>query len=182
MGLFSRFKAKEERLYKDPETGKTSWVPVERKKASKYATISNPQTGESVRVRRDERPLTAKEQFKPRVQPWNTPRGKKTVKSIKSGVSRLDKAVVNYNRHHNPVGSRKPRYSTRNNYNPFGDMFDTGLDYKPYKPKAKKSSSTKYYVSGGKAYPIAGSKKKKSRKRSSDSYLGYDMTDNWGFF
>lgn len=50
-------------------------------------------------------------------------------------------------------------YSTRNNYNPFGSMFDTGMDYKkPYKSKTSKK-----------------------RKKSSSGRGGFDLTDNWGF-
>jgi len=75
-------------------------------------------------------------------------------------------------------------YRIEGNYNPFGSMFDTGMDYRPARSSSKKSSSGKYYVSGGKAYPIAGSKskKRKSSKRRSSSGSGFDIMDNWGFF
>jgi len=71
-----------------------------------------------------------------------------------------------------------PNYSTRNNYNPFGSMFDTGLT----KPKTKSNSKTKYKVIGGKAYPIAGTGKKKTKKKQSSGFGGWDMMDNYGFF
>jgi len=86
-----------------------------------------------------------------------------------AGAKRIDSGIVKYNRTRNPM---------RGNYNPFGSMFDSGQNYKERKPRS--SSSKKYAIVGGKAYPIAGSKKKKSkskRRRSS----GFDMFDNWGF-
>jgi len=64
-------------------------------------------------------------------------------------------------------------YTTRNNYNPWGSMFDRGMS----KPKATKP---KYHVVGGKAYPIAGSKKK-SKKNTNTGIGSFDMMDNWGF-
>lgn len=69
-------------------------------------------------------------------------------------------------------------YSTKNNYNPFGSLFDSGIKYRP-----KKASSVKYKVIGGKAYPVAGSSKKKKKRssRSGSSFGGFNMTDNWGF-
>ena len=45
-------------------------------------------------------------------------------------------------------------YSTRNNYNPWGSTFDTGM--KPMKTSKKK-------------------------KKKSSNYMNFDMTDNWGF-
>jgi len=122
---------------------------------------------------------------------------------------RIDQGIVNYNRrqstqpsrnrpsakrystrnNYNPFGSmfdsgmNRPsakRYSTRNNYNPFGSMFDTGMSTR--KPK-KKTTGARYAVVGGKAYPIAGSKKKTSKKKTrSQGYGGFDLTNNWGFF
>lgn len=67
-------------------------------------------------------------------------------------------------------------YSTRNNYNPFGNMFDTGMNYP--KPRKKSSGgSKKFHVSGGVAYPIAG-KKGKGKKKSS----GRKRKDDWDVF
>lgn len=73
-----------------------------------------------------------------------------------------------------PVGSG---YRIKNNYNPFGSMFDTGINYS----SRRKSSGTKYKVIGGKAYPIAGTGKKKKKSRSSGGFGKYDVFDNWGF-
>ena len=66
-------------------------------------------------------------------------------------------------------------YKVRNNYNPFGSMFDTGMDYTP----RYKKPSTKYKIVGGKAYPLGSTTKKKKKKTRSSG--GYDMFDNWGF-
>ena len=74
--------------------------------------------------------------------------------------------------------SRGRSYSTNNNYNPFGSMFDMGMDYGPVK---KTSGKQKYFVKGGRAYPIVQPKKKKTKKRSKDPF-DFDITDNWGFF
>jgi len=76
------------------------------------------------------------------------------------------------------MADRFSNYSTKNNYNPFGSMFDTGIKYKS-KP-SKSSSSKKYTVVGGKSYPIASTKSKKKKKKSRSSG-GYDMFDNWGY-
>lgn len=137
MGLFSRLKAKEERLYKDPETGKTEWLPVKQE-----------------RHKREIKELTREEQFKPRQHPWQTPRGKRTIKKVKSGIKKIDDAVVNYNRRQ--PSRKRSSYSISDNYNPFGTMFDSGMDYSPPKKKKKSKSRTK-------------------------SYSGFDIMDNWGF-
>ena len=114
-----------------------------------------------------------------------------------SAAKRIDRGIVKYNRSRNPMrGNYNPfgsmfdsgmgrrsasSYSTRNNYNPFGSMFDSGMTSRR-KPKSRSGSSTKYVIRGGKAYPIAGSKKKKkSSKRKSSGFGGLNMTDNWGF-
>jgi len=139
----------------------------------------------------EDKPLTREEQFKPRVQPWKTERGQKVVKGLKSGAKRVDTAIVNYNRRSNILSSGRstgyqPRRSSPmyNNYNPFGSTFDTGL--KPMS-KPKSQGRTKYTIIGGKAYPIAGSKKKTKRKTSPrkgsiGGIGGFDMMDNYNFF
>jgi len=66
-------------------------------------------------------------------------------------------------------------YGTRMNYNPFGSMFDTGLN------KQVRKNKTKYTIVNNKAYPIAKSSKKRKKKSSSRSASGFDITDNWGF-
>ena len=71
-------------------------------------------------------------------------------------------------------------YGTRSNANPFSNMFDTGISRPRATHKTPKKQSNKYAVVGGKAYPIAGSKKKgkKGKKRSSDPFSGFDLFDN----
>ena len=178
MGLFT----KHEKYSR--ESGR--FEPVE-KKDERYETLRNEQTGESVRVSREEKPLTREEQFKPRQQPWKTERGKRVIKSMGSGVKRIDKAVVNYNRTRNIMyrqpTRRQPRqsisnYSTHDNYNPFGNMFDTGMT----RPSShKKKSKAKYTIVKGKAYPIAGTgKKKKSRKKTRSSKRSNDPFNAFG--
>jgi hypothetical protein len=77
-----------------------------------------------------------------------------------------------------PVRNKPIRYNTNKNYNPFGNMFDTGIGYK--KPKIQKASQ-RFAVVGGKAYPIANiGKKKKSKKKHSKNPFSFDMADNWG--
>ena len=170
MGLLDRLRPKEERM--NMETGK--FEPVDK------VTLRNEQTGEGVRVSREEKPLTREEQVPaPRQQPWKTERGKRVIKSIGSGVKRVDRAVVNHNR-------RQPsrpatRYSTQSNYNPFGSMFDTGMNYNP--PRKKSSGSkTKYKVIGGKAYPIAGTGKKHKKKSGKGKRRSNNNWDTFGAF
>ena len=78
------------------------------------------------------------------------------------------------------LADRFSNYNISNNYNPFGSMFDTGMNYSSKKPK---SDSKKYTIVSGKAYPIAktSSKKKKTKKKRSSSSGNYDMFDNWGY-
>jgi len=183
MGLLDRFR-KEEKLHIDPETRETSWV----------STKGEPETKEI-------KELTYEEQMEPKRQhPWQTTRGKRVIKGAKEGVKRVDKAIVKYNRRQPPPSSRRMKpshpssYSTQNNYNPFGSMFDTGMSHKPisFDPimnynrpstKKKKTSKTKYHVVGSKAYPIVGTgkkKKKKSTKHKRRSGQSYDVFNAFG--
>ena len=124
--------------------------------------------------------LTREEQVEPkRVHPWQTERGKRFIGDIKSGVKRLDRGVVNYNRTRNPMRGRsvsQPR-GGRNDFNPFGNMFDSGVTPMRRSKSRKSKSKAKYVVVGGKAYPKAGSgkkrKKKQSRKRNDP--FGFDI-------
>jgi len=88
-------------------------------------------------------------------------------------------------RFNNLAGGFSMSHSVRNNFNPFGSLFDSGLGKPPSRPKHKKSGGgTKYVIRGGKAYPVVGGKgkKKKSKKRVSNVGMpGFDMMDNWGF-
>ena len=91
------------------------------------------------------------------------------VKGLIETGKRVDKAIVNYNRNYNPHRSGSGGGS---NYNPFGSFFDTGME--PIKPRRKKTTK-KYIVKGGKAYPIARTKKhRKKRKREYDPF-------DWGW-
>ena len=115
-----------------------------------------------------------------------------TMKKIGAGVSKLDKKIVDYNRRGNrlttqqtrqprPVGSFTFSNPGRSNANPFGSMFDTGIQ----KPKKKKTGKTKYTVVGGKAYPIAGTGSKKKSKKKSTKHkrpgFSFDPFDNRGW-
>jgi len=106
----------------------------------------------------DSKELTREEQIEPqRQQPWKTERGKRVIKSVKKVGSRIDAAVVRYNRTRNPM---------RGNANPFGATFDRGMT--PMK-KPKSKGKKKYILRGGVAYPIAGTGKKKHKKRKQKS-------------
>ena len=102
-------------------------------------------------------------------------------------AKRVDQSVVAYNRRQMSRPSRgRPygtSYRTQGNYNPFGNMFDTGMGYRKPSHRKTSGSKTKYKVIGGKAYPIAGTGRKKTskRKKSSIGLGGFDMTDNYGF-
>lgn len=97
-------------------------------------------------------------------------------------AKKVDKAVVKYNQTRNPLTSgRRPSSS---NANPFGSIFDMGMDT----PKQKTSKgSTKYIIKGGKAYPVAKSKKKgkgkKKRSGGKPEIFDFDpFGDNWGIW
>lgn len=112
-----------------------------------------------------------------------------TLRKIGAGMERLDKRIVGYNKTSNIMNPQRTRqpiqrsvvrqpYSTRDNYNPFGTMFDTGMK----KPKQKTSSKTKYAVVSGKAYPIASTVPKKSTKKKptkSRKQSFYDPFESW---
>ena len=72
--------------------------------------------------------LTREEQVEPkRLHPWQTERGKKVVGGLKKAGSRIDKAVVNYNRTRNPIRPGAPKISTGFGFNPWGSTFDRGM-------------------------------------------------------
>jgi hypothetical protein len=78
-------------------------------------------------------------------------------------------------------GGRPTQYRIQNNYNPFGTLFDTGLQ--PY-TQAKKTAKTtgektEYVIKGGVAYPIAKPKKKTPKKKTIGTG---DFLDSHGFF
>ena len=109
----------------------------------------------------------------------------KTLRKMGSMNKTVDNKIVAHNRRQTPIKPFTPRPSSpiHNNYNPFGSMFDTGM--KPMK-MPKSQSRTKYTVIGGKAYPIAGTGKKKSGKKKRNTGFGgmggFDSFDNYGFF
>ena len=104
-------------------------------------------------------------------------------------MQRLDKKIVEYNRTSNimnPQRTRRPvsrrPYSTRNNYNPFGDLFDTGMTPMRRPKTKKKTSKTQYAIVGGKAYPIAGTgrKKKKNTKKKKKTVRQFNDPFDFG--
>jgi hypothetical protein len=101
------------------------------------------------------------------------PKQKKKPSRIVNIAKAIDKKVVDWNR-----SQGRGRSPLNNNYNPFGSLFDSGIDDVP-------KQKTKYIIRGGKAYPVAGSKKKKKGKKKQSSGFGlpkFDLTDNWGLF
>ena len=176
------------------ETG--HFEPVDKREieeAEEYHSEQRRQLGEGVQGPViPGRELTREEQMEPpRVHPWQTPRGKHFIKSVKTGVKKLDKKIVNYNRTSNIMRPGAKSYTPRHgtlmykNYNPWGATFDTGM-VPMRKPKIHKMSSAKYTVIGGKAYPIATSKSKKKKKsgkkKSSTGFDDFDMFDNYGYW
>jgi len=162
--------------------GETSFVKNEAGKV-----IATEHLGDQPRESRSKSPVTKalmKGYYKEHPEKTKTARaiklGKATGKHATTVGKAVDKWAVNYNRRQG--GRRRPAaplasYSFRNNYNPFGSMFDTGMT----RPK---KSKTKYANIGGKAYPIASTmkKKKKKKKSSTRTSSGFDMFDNSGFF
>jgi len=111
-----------------------------------------------------------------------------TMKKIGKGISKLDKKIVEYNRRSNIMNPSRIRRTVHpmigfgfnppssRNVNSFGTLFDTGIP----KPREKKKSSTKYAIVGGKAYQIAGSGKKKSKKKKRHTKPEfYDPFKSW---
>jgi len=151
-----------------------SWfTKEEHKKVIRYGdkTVLVDVTQAKEEVAKEPRELMREEQMEPkRVHPWQTPRGKKFIDSMKTGVKKLDRKIVNYNRRYNP-------HRGGGNFNPWGSTFDRGM-VSMQKPRSSKSK-TKYAVVGGKAYPIAGTGKKKTgkkkTKRSSSGAFSFDF-------
>lgn len=125
----------------------------------------------------DRRELTYEEQFPKEIQPEfvRKRRAEKlisTSKKVDAWIGRNIQPIGGY-----PAKGRMGRrYSTKNNLNPFGQLFDTGVT------PMRKPQQPSYAIVGGKAYPIA--KKKKKKKKSTRRRAGsdYDMFDNWGFW
>ena len=146
------------------------------------------QAGEVVKVTRDGRVVDPDElrfkssrQLEQEYYAKHPEKKHPTLHKLGNVAKAVDKKIVSYNRNYNPMYQQPYRPSKRspayNNFNPWGSMFDSGMDYK--KPSSKKSSQ-KYAVVGGKAYPIAGAGKKGKQKKKSGGSGGFDMMDNWG--
>lgn len=109
-----------------------------------------------------------------------------TLRKIGSGLQKLDKGVVKYNRTRNIMNTQQrtgrihsgvgsvPNRPGRVNANPFGGLFDTGV-HAPPKPRKKKTTKKKFTVIGGKAYPIAGTGKRKKKKTTKKRKYGFDF-------
>ena len=137
-------------------------------------------TGDEPRssIFRDRSPITRKlEREYYEAHPKESPRYKRQqrIERIGKVAKRIDTSIVNYNRNYNPQQSRHSSYSPRNNYNPIGGIFDTGIS----KPR-KKTSKTKYAIVSGKAYPIAGTGKKKKKTTKRKSTKSYDPFNAFG--
>ena len=82
------------------------------------------------------------------------------------------------------INSMFPSYvgPSSRNANPFGSMFDTGMDYSPRSKVSKPKK--KYTVINNVAYPIAGSKRKKSKKKGKKGKKsdGWDVFNAFGEF
>lgn len=99
------------------------------------------------------------------------PKQKKQPSKIVNVAKAIDKKIVAWNR-----SQSRGRSHAKNDFNPFGSIFDSGIDDVP---KAK----TKYVIRGNKAYPVAGSSGKKKKKKSTGFELpDFDLTDNWNLF
>ena len=146
--------------------------------------------GESVRVHVDPEYRKAKSGRQLQSEYYGKHPEKKhvTLKKIGAGVSKLDKKIVQYNRRSNIMNTQRTSRPARPvtgfgfnppskvNANPFGSMFDTGLP----RPRPKKKGKTQYKVIGGKAYPIAGTGKKKTKKKKTSRSKGfYDPFESW---
>ena len=169
MGLFTK---KESTHFERDEEGKVVEVVREEEKRE-------PLLKRKPMLPDEDKPLTREEQFKPRVHPWNTPRGKMIIKDFKSGLTKVDKQIVRYNRRSNIMN---PYATNRRSMSP-----RPGLGSMPYmtygigsrksgSPVKKRKSSPKYTVVGGKAYPIVKKKKKKSSKKKD---VFYDPFKEW---
>jgi len=170
MGILSRLRPKEETThFERDEAGRVTSV-------TRNGEEHEPGMKSSKQLMKEYRETHPKQRFTERPG----------VKRVGAGLKRIDAGIVKYNRERNIMrpGASMPRqkasdYGIGGNYNPFGSMFDTGMNYK--KPRTKSSSKTKYKAIGGKAYPIAGTGKKKKKSTKRKSVGGYDMMDNWGF-
>jgi len=206
MGILDRLRPKEEKIYIDREGMQReyeSMSPSEQASVKKNLLEERRELSQTVdrkqkstlssrlaagRERREGERKLYRETFRKQKAKSIQLRAMRDAKRYEHGpLERLDMGV---NRILGPPSKqRSSGYSTRNNFNPFGSSFDTGMTPMKHPKSKSKSSKTKYAIVGGKAYPIAGIGKKKKKKSSkkkkrSSSGLGmggFDMTDNWGF-
>lgn len=191
MGLF---KKKESIHFERDEEGKV--IQVEHNGQPEgtigYERVGN--QGGSVRVHVDPEYKKAKtgRQLEEEYYKKHPEKKHPTFKKIGVGLSKLDKKIVDYNKRGNIMNTKRtyqPKRSSpsfgfnsygRGNTTPFESMFNMGMPKSKPRTK-KKSSKTKYKVIGGKAYPIAGTSKSKSKKKKSTKRKQglYDPFEAW---
>ena len=109
---------------------------------------------------KEDKPLTREEQFPKEIQPEYV--RQRRVKQLVSTGKKVDAWI---GRNIQPIGGypsksvKRKSYSIKDNYNPFGSIFDTGM-----KPMGMPKTTRK--------------KKTTARKKTP---FGFDLTDNWGF-
>ena len=180
MGLLDRFRKEEHVHFERDQAGKVTDVEREYSGQGSRTPVSD----RLLRQQRDERQQERKERRAEYRQAYQDSFRKarlqrEAARGSRAGSmswgDRLDK-IAGPPQHRQKSSS----YSPRNNYNPFGSMFDTGLGYSKPSTRRKKSSKTKYKVIGGKAYPIAGTGKKKKKTTKRKSTKSYDPFNAWG--
>jgi len=163
------------------ETGKFETV-----KSGLISGSSTPISDKLISQAKNEKKMKRLEYKKQYREAYEEAKHQATLKRMKKEGTRVG-SMSTSDRLNNLMGSNT-KYRARNNYNPFGSMFDSGLG-KPRSIPRKKSSGggKKYAIVGGKAYPIANTKSKGKKKKSKKKYSsgvsmpGFDMMDNWGF-
>ena len=183
MGLLDRLRREERVHYERNQAGKITNVEREYRGRGSRTPASDKLLGQAKDERRKERQESHqayrdayKESFRKARLKREQERGRRAGgMSIGDHIDRIAGPPPSYKQ-----PSHKP-HRTQNNYNPFGTMFDTGIQ-QPHKKKTG-SSKTKYKIIGGKAYPIAGTGKKKKRKTSKktrDPFSSFDpVGNNW---
>lgn len=173
MGILDRFRREEHVHFERDQAGKVTDVSREHIGRGSRTPVSDRLLGqqrEESRERKQEYRQAYQEAFhKSRIK-------REAGRGSRAGSMTLGDRV---DRIAGPPSSSRKSYSPRNNYNPIGSMFDTGMS----RPK-KKKSKTKYKVIGGKAYPIAGTgkkRKKTSKKKTSKSYDPFNAFGGYKF-
>ena len=179
MGLLDRFRKKESVHFERDASGRV----VDTERTYEGRGSRTPVSDALLRQQRDEKRRerqARREEYRQAYQDaFKKARLKREAERGRSaGGTTWSDRLDNFTR--TPPPSRRPAtsYRIRNNYNPFADVFDTGMNYN--RPRKKSSSKTKYKVIGGKAYPIAGTGKKKSKKKSSSRRNDWDVFNAFG--